>query len=471
MNNKIIAQNDIYTNTIQQTTEYICFGLDPVYVAYRGKEAKISGWEKSDSILNFNKRVKNGKPFNVGIKGGNGLLILDVDDFDKSGKPTCAQDRIKAAGLIIPTTPTVKSSNGHHYYFKVPIDCTVTNKQDRGIDIKCVGGYCVAPPSEHPLGSFYTWEKGLGLNDVPMADCPQWVFDYFYSKDNLLPGESVKEKEEKVINTTPLNNLAVSNLQETKDQRVNRARNHILYKIPAAIEGSGGSRQTMFASNDLVLGFELDYQDALTLLKVYNERCLPKWTDREIVKFIDSSFTYKEKCIKEENNKIGFFNRTKKEASMITSINKLGLMQYFTMESYGLLEYLIDKRWTNLDNAHPDSNVKLLMDQGFICMVSSQKLIAEDLGVTTKTFRGMIQKLMDKCFIHQEKDSVGTWFNNVYVLGKDGKYFWQYLIDCIYSEYNNDESGKTLKEVAQDVVQSNRWIESLPTPNLAPLNQ
>src|SRR5436190_581595 len=77
-----------------------------------------------------------------------------------------------------------------HYYLKVPIDCTITQKAYNGIDIKCNTGYCVAPPSEHPAGSFYEWVEGQSLTDLLLADCPYWVL--YLAMMGHLPGEIIQ---------------------------------------------------------------------------------------------------------------------------------------------------------------------------------------------------------------------------------------------------------------------------------------
>jgi len=56
-----------------------------------------------------------------------------------------------------------------------------------------------------------------------------------------------------------------------------------LAKIPPAIEGQGGSRQTFMAVLAMVRGFSLPEQDALDLLlSEYNPRCQPPWEAKEL---------------------------------------------------------------------------------------------------------------------------------------------------------------------------------------------
>lgn len=57
-----------------------------------------------------------------------------------------------------------------------------------------------------------------------------------------------------------------------------------LAKMPAAISGSRGHDATLLAATRLVVGFNLSSTSrvALRLIKEFNERCLPKWSDREL---------------------------------------------------------------------------------------------------------------------------------------------------------------------------------------------
>ena len=62
---------------------------------------------------------------------------------------------------------------------------------------------------------------------------------------------------------------------------VDRARAY-LAAMPPAIAGQGGHDQTFAAACALVHGFALDPETALALLREYNARCLPPWSEREL---------------------------------------------------------------------------------------------------------------------------------------------------------------------------------------------
>ena len=47
-----------------------------------------------------------------------------------------------------------------------------------GIDLQGEGHYVVAPPSLHPSGKRYRWAEGQGIDELSIADAPEWLYDY-----------------------------------------------------------------------------------------------------------------------------------------------------------------------------------------------------------------------------------------------------------------------------------------------------
>ena len=109
---------------------------------------------------------------NIGFKTGkvSGILVLDNDGVE-----------IKEP---LPITPIATSRPGHfHYYFKNPNFYVPpsTSKVGEHLDIRCDQGFIVAPPSHHfkketgePDGK-YEWIKGAAPDDIPFANCPDWL--------------------------------------------------------------------------------------------------------------------------------------------------------------------------------------------------------------------------------------------------------------------------------------------------------
>src|SRR5262249_41997026 len=55
-----------------------------------------------------------------------------------------------------------------------------------------------------------------------------------------------------------------------------------LATMPSAIEGQGGDKQTFTVACVLVKDFALTESEAWPFLLEYNDRCQPKWTEREL---------------------------------------------------------------------------------------------------------------------------------------------------------------------------------------------
>lgn len=77
------------------------------------------------------------------------------------------------------------------------------------------------------------------------------------------------------------------------DAIVERARKY-LAKLPGAVSGQNGHNATFHAACVLVLGFALDESDALWIMHEFNERCQPRWSDRDL-----------ERKVKEANKQTG----------------------------------------------------------------------------------------------------------------------------------------------------------------------
>lgn len=62
-----------------------------------------------------------------------------------------------------------------------------------------------------------------------------------------------------------------------------------LSKCDAAISGSGGHNTTFNVACILVNGFGLDATKALHFLQIYNQRCQPPWSERELIHKVESA--------------------------------------------------------------------------------------------------------------------------------------------------------------------------------------
>ncbi len=115
---------------------------------------------------------------NVGIVTGqvSRLLVVDVDPQHGGAESLAAMER--AQGALPRTLEVHTGGGGRHLYFAYP-SVRLHNRVGirPGIDLRCEGGYVVAPPSVHPSGARYRWALGQGPGDLPVAQLPDWFLE------------------------------------------------------------------------------------------------------------------------------------------------------------------------------------------------------------------------------------------------------------------------------------------------------
>lgn len=124
----------------------------------------------------------------IGLPTGavNGLFVVDVDTpdgHDHDGRESLIRLEVQHGAL--PRTSMAESPTGsRHYYFKQPPDVTIpcsASKLGPGIDVRGDGGFVIAPPSVRPDHGEYRW-----INQVPVADAPNWLLDLVAAKRHAL---------------------------------------------------------------------------------------------------------------------------------------------------------------------------------------------------------------------------------------------------------------------------------------------
>lgn len=111
---------------------------------------------------------------NIGIAVPDEIVIVDIDPRN-GGLETA--EVLEAQHGHFPNTRTVASGaggGGCHLYYSTPSGMqypkTLNDFGGPGIDIKQLGGYVLAPPSNHKSGGHYELE-----NDAPIAEAPAWL--------------------------------------------------------------------------------------------------------------------------------------------------------------------------------------------------------------------------------------------------------------------------------------------------------
>lgn len=79
-----------------------------------------------------------------------------------------------------------------------------------------------------------------------------------------------------------------------RDRRVERAAKY-LSRVPAAVSGQGGHNKTFHAACILIKGFALSLDEARPLLREWNERCTPPWSEAELEHKLQSALAAADK--------------------------------------------------------------------------------------------------------------------------------------------------------------------------------
>ncbi len=121
---------------------------------------------------------------NIGISPEpSGIFVIDVDPRNGG---TGSWNRLAKEFDIEHVAPTVYTGGGgSHYYFRLPNNIKIASKANAfgpkfpGVDVKCRGGYVVAPPSRHPDGGEYRSDEA-SLFETPL-NAPQTLIDRLMS--------------------------------------------------------------------------------------------------------------------------------------------------------------------------------------------------------------------------------------------------------------------------------------------------
>ncbi|MEX1100872.1 MAG: DUF3631 domain-containing protein [Actinomycetota bacterium] len=134
-----------------------------------------SDWQKEATTdrTDIDRLWKQNPTANVGIRTGNGLLVLDIDVKGEDG--FASLDRIVADGYELPRTLAVRTpSGGEHRYFRVQTDQRNRVGFLPGLDIRCAGGLVVAAGSvlgeEEPHPGRYEVLENLEIGDWPIPE-------------------------------------------------------------------------------------------------------------------------------------------------------------------------------------------------------------------------------------------------------------------------------------------------------------
>lgn len=192
------------------------------------------------------------KDFNIGVRTGNGLIVIDVDNKnDKNG-----EEAIKSYINNFPQTFTVKTPNkGFHLYYRVDKEVGCKVGLYSGIDIRGEHGYVVG------AGSNLGVKKYEILKDIPIAMANEAVYQFI-------------ENEKPKMRTVYI---------YEKDKIVEGTRNDTLFKLATSLKGKGLSHAAIESA-----------------IRAENlSKCFPPLDDKEIETIcnsVEKQFSKRDKC-------------------------------------------------------------------------------------------------------------------------------------------------------------------------------
>ena len=193
---------------------------------------------------------------NIAVATGepSGVWVIDVDDLAALAKLEYQYGRL-------PKTAIAETGRcGRHYFFRwteALANLKNSVKFAGELDVRTTGGYILLPPSVHATGKAYRWL--VSPDETPIVDAPDWLIDIVPKRETLT-----------------VNAVCV-------EERIAK----YLAACPAAISGQSGHATTFGVICRVVETFPevrgKDDEELLSLLKTWNERCVPPWTDRELL--------------------------------------------------------------------------------------------------------------------------------------------------------------------------------------------
>lgn len=231
-------------------------------IPLNGKAPAVKEWQKfvADEVaILFWFGVRR---CNIGLRTGeSGYVVIDTDteQADQWTKDHCVE-----------TPVMVRSGGGSlHRYYQNPPRKEVRNRQAlrgiEGLDVRGHGGFIVLPPSIHPeTQQRYEWLTDfLPAEELPRCS-PAWIYKRTRKR---------------------LHEEAISPAAEFMELRARRW----LAVRDGAVSGQGGHNHTFATACKLMLYFALDREKALTLLREWNAKCRPPWTDAELQHKVDDA--------------------------------------------------------------------------------------------------------------------------------------------------------------------------------------
>lgn len=211
---------------------------------------------------------------NIAIACGplSNVMVIDVDP--RNDGLTSLSDIQRRHGPLEETCRTIAQtpSGGRHYVYRwpaIPDGLRLRGTWGRGIDVLGRGKYFLVSPSrKNVAGQVRTYEWIVG-NPGTVGHAPDWMIAELVQR---IPTPAV--------------------VRASADPRaIERARRYLM-AIPGAVSGHAGHTHTFLVAQKLVRGWGLDTIAALELMREWNTKCDPRWSESELRRKINQAAKY-----------------------------------------------------------------------------------------------------------------------------------------------------------------------------------
>lgn len=279
-------------------TQYLYAGLSVIPIRTNGnKKPALSSWEPFMCRLANDAELSNwyAKPRGIGIVCGivsGGLEVIDFDDGSLFPAWLASVVNITKKLTIIRT-----AGGGYHCLYRCPeigtnakIACDPSRQKATLIESRGQGGYIIAhgsPSGVHPSGRTYDIadESAHYMPTIPNITPGErrelWRAARAFDKRPPQQLESLRKRINGHVERHRKDNRPL-------EQRKESARRYVA-KMEPSVSGCNGHGKAYAVAKVLVEKFGLPFEESVELFSEYNDRCVPKWNEKEIMHKLESA--------------------------------------------------------------------------------------------------------------------------------------------------------------------------------------
>lgn len=272
---------------IEQARALLKLGLSVIPVPHRQKGPILPNWQHVRvTEANLDKYFSNKKPSNVGVLLGEpsgGIVDIDLD----------CPEALELAPQFLPAGARCfgrSSKRKSHWIYRISENLPSKpfadpDTEEMLLEFRSTGVQTVFPGSVHATGETIEWESQdefVTVDGKALLDAAKQMANAILISRGKPPRDW-----DSVAVCEPEPSMPPADLPSLNKRKA-RARSFIA-KVPPAISGKGGHRETFYVASLIRRGFYIPDEDGLELMREYNTRCQPPWSEKELRYKLDSA--------------------------------------------------------------------------------------------------------------------------------------------------------------------------------------